>query len=403
MCGSRSAPALRAMHLLSVLHRTERDGHADGQARSAAATVARIYVLALTASRGTASRGTASVTPSTSISAPGSAGGGSVQAGTPAVVINAEADTSYEPPRSHLLDILIETSGRSSADARDKIFGVLSIANLLDERVEASQPQPGGRDKPKSPSKHARPAALAPGLKADYTLTVAQVYMRYSSHFIQQHGAGFFLALKKTQYRVQARQPWAEDGPDVELVGLSSWAADWTLPWPNFRALGCRDLVGVGRGAGVEGQVWGSGKGEEPGSEIGEELQEWPEGAVRIMQDRGFEILVIRRRRVLRGYFTRTGHVDDDVVVGPEDVKDLREEEVLVEVYPGLALLLVREGDCYVFVQVCPHALSKSGVEEVVARWSSLVIDGPGATASEITPSSGARTYLNELETFRIR
>ena len=62
-----------------------------------------------------------------------------------------------------------------------------------------------------------------------------------------------------------------------------------------------------------------------------------------------------------------------------EEVASLHESTVLVEIYPGLAALLSRaEDDYYVFVQVCPHALSGDSLLELVGRWSTVVVDGVG-------------------------
>jgi len=78
-----------------------------------------------------------------------------------------------DPKRSHLLDVIIETLDQEAGDARDKIFGVLSISSFLDR----------GR---------------FPQLKADYSMTIVEVYIFYSTFFIRHHGPGFFLSLIKS-------------------------------------------------------------------------------------------------------------------------------------------------------------------------------------------------------------
>ena len=223
--------------------------------------------------------------------------------------------TTILPRRSHLLDILIETKTHAAADPRDKIFAVLSLSHRLD----------GGS---------------FPEHEANYELEAAQVYAKYSAFFIQHHGPGFFLAL------IQSPQ---------NLPGLPSWAADWTVSWPNSRAVSLRDFPAVSR------RTYEDTSG------------------VLFNQENGYEILTLVRPQILRGYFTRNGPITGLDGIEVEEVGNLHENTLLVEVYPGLAALLSRvEDDHYVFVQVCPHAMSRDSLLELVGRWSTVVVDGVG-------------------------
>ena len=223
--------------------------------------------------------------------------------------------TTILPRRSHLLDILIETKTHAAADPRDKIFAVLSLSHRLD----------GGS---------------FPEHEANYELETVQVYTKYSAFFIQHHGPGFFLAL------IQSPQ---------NLPGLPSWAADWTVPWPNSRAVSLRDFPAVSR-----------------------RTYEETSGVI-FSQENDYDILTLIRPQILRGYLTRNGSLTGLDGIEVEEVASLHESTVLVEIYPGLAALLSRaEDDYYVFVQVCPHALSGDSLLELVGRWSTVVVDGVG-------------------------
>ncbi len=70
--------------------------------------------------------------------------------------------------------------------------------------------------------------------------------------------------------------------------------------------------------------------------------------------------------------------------------------------YPGLAALLRKDGDYYVFIQVCPHALSETRVQNLVQHCSRVVVYIEG---SEIGTSQGveAQDYLGPCQIFNIR
>ena len=85
-----------------------------------------------------------------------------------------------------------------------------------------------------------------------------------------------------------------------------------------------------------------------------------------------------------------------------EGLEGLGEGEVLIEMYYGLAALLKKENEYYVFTQVCPHALSEGGVEELVGRWSSVVVDAEGPK-DQMGQDLESFKYLGSVETFRIR
>ncbi|KAE8135976.1 heterokaryon incompatibility protein-domain-containing protein [Aspergillus pseudotamarii] len=242
------------------------------------------------------------------------------------------------PKRCYLLDILMETKDHLATDPRDKIFAVLSLSHSLD----------GGS---------------FPELEANYELNAAQVYTRYSAFFIQHHGPGFFLAL------IQSPQ---------KLPGLPSWAADWTVPWPNSRAVSLRDLPAVSR------------RTEEENS-----------GNI-FSQENGYEILTLVRPQILRGYFTRNGALTGLDGIEVEEVGGLLEDTVLVEIYPGLAALLRQEDDYYIFIQVCPHAMFQDSLLALVERWSTVVVDGIGP--EELQNQDCHRFgYLGSAKPFKIR
>ncbi|ORY09096.1 heterokaryon incompatibility protein-domain-containing protein [Clohesyomyces aquaticus] len=242
------------------------------------------------------------------------------------------------PRTSYLLDILIETRGRECEDPRDKIFGVLSISQWMD----------GGK---------------FPQLKANYEDPACAVYMSYSAFFIKLHGPAFFLSLIKSPPR---------------LRGLSSWAADWTVPWPNYNSVRGIDFAARSRIRNDKDTV--------------EDLE---------VED-GQTILRLLRPRILRGYFTRDGHIDGSNTTHIETVQSLKDDEVLIEMYPGVAAFLKKAGEFYIFLRVCPHALSESEVEDLVTRWSRVVVylEGPERHVCQGTKSL---PYLSCVQTFKIR
>ncbi|RYP50256.1 hypothetical protein DL768_004193 [Monosporascus sp. mg162] len=114
-----------------------------------------------------------------------------------------------ERPNLHLLDVVIETRDREAGDPRDKNFGVLSILNALDK-------------------------GMFPELEAHYGKTMAEAYAFYSIFFVQHHGPRFFLSLMKSL---------------PKLTGMPSWAADWTVPWPNYKVVDGKDFAAASRTA----------------------------------------------------------------------------------------------------------------------------------------------------------
>lgn len=241
------------------------------------------------------------------------------------------------PRISHLLDILIETRHRECTDPRDKIFGVLSIARWMDE----------GR---------------FPQLQANYGETVHKIYIDYSEFFIRHHGVGFFLALLKQSYKSK---------------GLPSWAADWSAPWLNYNAVCGIDFAARSRASSDE------------------------DGGAQVMMKDGLSILSFRRPRIVRGYITKNGHFEEARFTDVEKVQSLDKDELLVETYPGVAALLKNDGEYYNFVQVCPHALSRVGVEDLVGRWNRVVVymEGP---KNQTRKGTDAQMYLTDPEYFNI-
>ncbi|KAH6614408.1 hypothetical protein B0J18DRAFT_469523 [Chaetomium sp. MPI-SDFR-AT-0129] len=155
--------------------------------------------------------------------------------------------------RLSLLNILIGTRELKYNDPRDKAFAALNIARRINNN-ESREPYTG--------------------LTIDYNKSVADVFGSLSAHLIQQYGPGFFFALNKSP-------------PKIE--NLPSWAADWSVPWPNDRAL-----------SNVDPSVY---------SQVLDEKQE----TLEFTPDKdGRLVFSITRPRVVRGFFTRDGHIDDE-------------------------------------------------------------------------------------------
>ncbi len=244
--------------------------------------------------------------------------------------------------RSHLLDVLIQTRDRRCEDPRNKILDVLAIARRLD----------GG--------------ALMSNTRVDYRNSVAEVYGCYSAELIRWHGPGFFLSLIKSS---------------PEINGLPSWSADWTVPWPNQRALPETEYAARSKA------------GDEKDRVVGFEADD----------KSGRMIMKIMRPRIVRGFFTRDGHIDGAERTHIENVRQLGRDEILVEISPGLALLLrqVRGGpECFTVVRTCPHALSRAGVAKVVRNWSSVVFgQDVGRDGNHEAPS---KVYLSLSRVYNI-
>lgn len=100
-----------------------------------------------------------------------------------------------------LLCVLLATSPSECSDPRDKIFGVLSLANdyKLQDDTHAI------RNSPKV-------------LEPDYTISPAEVFLRLAQWSIQVYGAPDDLSCTSR----------ADIKPSPELQGLPSWVPDWT-------------------------------------------------------------------------------------------------------------------------------------------------------------------------------
>jgi hypothetical protein len=129
-------------------------------------------------------------------------------------------------------------------------------------------------------------------------------------------------------------------------------------------------------------------------------MANYQDGAGDVNMENGMPILSLLRPRILRGYVTKDGHIDDSKGMRIEAVEMLQEDEVMIEMYPGLAALLKMDGEYYVFVQVCPYALSEAGVDQLVRKWSRVVVYMEGVERSE---GSKTQDYLGAREIFKIR
>lgn len=246
------------------------------------------------------------------------------------------------PEKSHLLDVLIETRDRHCSDPRDKIFGVISIARGLDE----------GR---------------FPELFANYDLGTAQVYARYSKFFIEQHGLAFFWSLIRS--------------PPL-VPNLPSWSADWSVPWPNYKVVHGRHLPATSRK--IDGMYPPVSFENDSDSE---------------------DLLRIIRPAVIRGVFTREGHLDgsDSTTRTVEEVGDLQEGHHLVQLCPGVCALLRESGAHHGLLQVCPHHSEVDGLHQVIDTWAEYVVDGKTSDAGNVADDGKGHEYLTELRTYLIR
>lgn len=244
------------------------------------------------------------------------------------------------PEKSHLLDVLIETRDRHCSDPRDKIFGVLSIVSGLDE----------GR---------------FPEFVADYGLSTAEVFARYSRFFIEQHGLAFFWSLIKS-------------APVVP--NLPSWCADWSVPWPNYKVVRGRHLPATSRKI--------------------DRLH--PSLSFQTDFD-GNYLLKITRPAVIRGVFTRDGHLDGSHSTTVEEVGDLQRGYQLVELHPGVCALLRESGAHYEFIQICPHHSQVDRLHEVIHAWTKYIVDGKISDIGNVVVGGKGHDYLSSLKTYLVR
>lgn len=201
---------------------------------------------------------------------------------------------------------MLATRGRSCTEPRDRIFGLLSIAQGMDNSLK-----------------------VAPLLKADCTLLTTSVYIMFSKHCITNYGLTFFLSLIKSS-----------PSSAIAAERLPSWSADWTVEWPNVKTIGVREYPAGSRNAYLR------------------------DGVALFGAPKGYEILTVVRPRILRGYSTRGGQMDGKSAWKVEDVGELKEGEVVVEIFRGVVMLLRRTTvqEEFVFVRVCPHTLKKEGM-----------------------------------------
>ncbi|KAK3305610.1 heterokaryon incompatibility protein-domain-containing protein [Chaetomium strumarium] len=250
------------------------------------------------------------------------------------------------PRRPQLLDLLIQTRNHQCEDPRERVYGILSIAMLLHGSSSTS-------------------AGLLANI--DHRVSVSGIYAALSAQLIKQYGPGFFLALIKSPQRVS---------------GLPSWAADWTAPWPNARALAFMDCGAQPRFANEKDCVLG----------------------FQTEQTTDRTIMKIMRPRIVRGFFTRDGHLDGVARTRIENVRQLNKDEDLVEIFPGLALLLKRErgeSEKYTFIRACPHALSRDGLERIVASWSRVVVFQEEIGRQDLE-GSASKAYLSLPRVYEI-
>lgn len=244
------------------------------------------------------------------------------------------------PERSHLLDVLIETRDRHCSDPRDKIFGVLSIVRGLDE----------GR---------------FPEFVADYGLSTAEVFARYSRFFIEQHGLAFFWSLIKSS---------------PVVPNLPSWSADWSVPWPNCKAVHGRHLPSTSRNIGRQ----------DPSMSFETDFD-------------GSYILKMIRPAVIRGVFTRDGHLDGSRSTTVEEVGDLQRGYHLIELHPGVCALLRESRAHYDFIQICPHHSQVDRLHEVIHAWTEYVVDGRTSDIVNVAVGGKGHDYLSGLKTYLVR
>jgi len=139
---------------------------------------------------------------------------------------------------------------------------------------------------------------------------------------------------------------------------LPSWAADWSVSWPNYRV--------------VEDRGWLGREGRPPVS-IGPLYRPMPV-FFHNSDENGGVVSLGEMKRILKVYFTRDRHIDGAQGLTVEAVEGLTGGEELFDTYPGVALLLKHvTGKYYTFVTLLPHALFKSGVTVLAGCWSDAV------------------------------
>ncbi|KAK7912147.1 hypothetical protein PG985_014628 [Apiospora marii] len=242
---------------------------------------------------------------------------------------------------SPLLDILIATRDRQARDPRDRIFGVLSLANGL------------------APAAEIRPGRLLPSVpekfQADYALSTAQVAAPH-------------------------------DDIHEAAAKLPTWAADWSSGsrWLNTYALRGFELACSTRENPEGDDVWF--RNEEQG-----------QSGRRVMMLQG-------KRRIKRGWFSRhvfdaeIGQETPDAIEEVTSLKSMDPSLVLVEMYPGVAALLSKleeDTGVYGFQQTCAHAETKEDVAGIIRQWSNVVVKGG-------TKHVGTADYLAAPEAFTI-
>ncbi|KAI1075424.1 heterokaryon incompatibility protein-domain-containing protein [Whalleya microplaca] len=126
-----------------------------------------------------------------------------------------EIDEIRRGSHQNLLSVLLATASAECTDLRDKIFGVLSLA----EDYEAWSHGLGGGE---SRTEHS--------LEPDYTVGVADVFLRLAKWGVEVYGAPDVLSCTS---RTDAQ-------PSEDLQGLPSWVPDWTrldvdTPFARYR------------------------------------------------------------------------------------------------------------------------------------------------------------------------
>ncbi|KAL2115257.1 hypothetical protein VTJ04DRAFT_10920 [Mycothermus thermophilus] len=291
---------------------------------------------------------------------------------------------------SSLLEILIATRPWHTSDPRDAIFTILNLA----DRINHSIPNPG------------------PNLTLSHHLPLPKLYAALSAHLIRLHGPALFLSLlpSPSHHSVATTSPNIGGSNTRSLpFPLPSWAADFTTTpsWPNKHILSTLPPRGT---AVCRFPITAADAPDDTVVDFEPDEDGCP------------AVMVLCRRRVVRGFFTRTtgyGHAADErrslehakvagaaaAGVTVENVRQLARDEVLVELHPGLAALLKRErGEIseegrFRFVSVCAHALSREGVEKVVRRWGKVVVRRENLLKEE---GEAGRAYLSLKGVYRV-
>ncbi|KAK4225708.1 heterokaryon incompatibility protein-domain-containing protein [Podospora fimiseda] len=338
ICGNKSTSASRALHVLSILQASTKDGI------SIPTDLGQIFTLV------------------------------------------RKRAIQPEPYKSHLLDILLATRNRNATDPRDRIFGVLSIAWGMDFPLTFAE---------------LYKIDYSLGCNKVYAEYSEKFILHYGVGFwLGLLGFRAWDLVSDSEDEDRDGSVYCGSGSDsedeVEDKGyLPSWAADWGKAIP-FAGTGlARTVINWSQMVWVNEEVL---KGENRDFVAAERRVKGDEGGngVRFEDLEGKRVMVLEgKRRLKKGWIFKNVYGWD---YGKEKGEgEVDGNDVLVEIYRGLVVLLKQEEKkgYYRVVQCCAHALTEVAARELSKRWGKVVIDGEGWQGEW-------EGYLGEIETFKI-